>query len=1187
MTTWMIVLLIAVILVILVLLVALAWAIVGWRRRRAAAAGPRPTGPSTSEQLRALWQPFYRHLPMRALHFPTVVVMGDAGVGKTHLIGCHVDWRGQSHQFRPSVDRGTALQLYLGPEIVVHELSAAVLRDVGQPMKRALRSLWSNMGPSATVVLALDARTLLATPPAALRELAQLARGKISLFPARCRAGVDVRIHLGHLDQIDGYPEFAAAIGADYGALELGASGDGRADAERLVATFDAHLAHALTSRTGEEFDRLVRFYAVLPQLIAALTPMLEALRGKDELFAERHPASALYLGSLLPRSHVGEPFAVDRGLIRKSLGRQRRRGLRGSLALAAGLTAVEVLLMAWHAGRIAAAERAIAEFESIQDHQHDVDEGETRAAENVVAAKDAMRDSEILWLRWSYRPDKVHVDDHFEQVIREAYLEPRLSNHDRIELLFVTALIYASHDNDLGRLVLANPTMWADELGLTEWMIEAYVESSLEPYARAVELPAEHDLTGGREWSDYLIDLVGMLRDTTISPEEAARLTANLPKLRGLHQYEVLAELLAIFADDPLLADRLAPLLAGRIDHWSGSNYEGIAALRAMISTLEITTKETGDWGLAQLVRELGRPASPGATPRSLIETENFQVDSAVFEAVVVRTRRHELIAAVLDRLARTRPLGGREFFATDASYPDAGVVHGFGAGSQSKISGVYTKASFEAEVAPVLRFAATQLSVDAEPSAEPGADVIALTDEDRRRLDQVIRTATGSYAAAYQRELINYYEGFEFDPGSDVALPFAIKAFAQSSSWFTEFLLAVSRNAALDLPAAEDDAYEYFEPMKLALDDFAPLVALLAEDAGQTPGLEPYQVLIADLQKRVTAAVGESGDPEADTLVPRLSALGSLALGVAKGTDKDHEAMIGDWLYGAGLDPSWYGPFLAPAEAVRERGLLDIRAKVATAWLYDVRPLVDPLLTKYPFDPSAGEDAGVDELESIARRQAEPGTFWDGFDRLIRPAMATGELAMIEGVVAPGGMMAMTRDLERLSTMLWNEEGERVPLEVVLRIEALPSDVHDGKVASMAVISSGGASVFGFNQRPEPQTMQIEWWDQGASVVLLKMTAPESNGRDESRYRLVTEGTFSFHRLLDLGVSRDFGKLVTPTEMAISRATRCDRRPAGTRRLSMAWPVVVDTAGNEVRSVSVVIDSDPWVAFAIRDCR
>lgn len=1168
--------------VIFVLAIAIVLAVVIWQRKRARAA-PQPTGPSVSDRLRGLWLPFYRNLPARALHFPTVVVMGEAGVGKTHLISCHVDWRGQTNQFRPSVDQGAALQLYLGPEVVVHELSAVVLRDVSRDMKRALRSLWTNMGPSATVVLALDARTLLSTHPAALREFAQLALGKISLFPAHCRDAVDVRIYLSHLDRIEGYPEFAAAIGADHGALELNTTGQGQPDADRLVATFDAHLAHALTRRTGEEFDRLVCFYEALPKLIHGLSSVLEALRGKDEAFADRHPASSLYLGSLVPYSHVGDPFAIDRTLIGGSVGRQRRRGLRGSLALAGGLSVAEALLMIWHAGRIDAAEQAIVRFERVQDHTDDVNEEETDAAADVVAAENAMHASEILWLDWAYGPQKTHVDEHFETAIRKAYLEPKLSKTDRIQLLFVTALIYAADDNALSEHILANSAMWADELGLTEWVIEAYVQSSREPYDKPLALPDENTLTGGREWSDYLVDLDGMLRDTTLSPEEVTRLSTTLPRLRSREHYAVLDELLRILKNDPKLSGRLGPLWTGDLDRWEGENYAGIASLRAAIAELELEPGETKDWGLAQLVRELQLP-SPSSTHPYTIKIDEFSLDSTKFDAAVERTRRHELIDAVLDRMGRSRPGGGREFFGS-TTYANVGVIRGFGEGSQSKISGFYTKAAFEGEVAPVLHFAGKQLAV--EPG--PAADTIALTTEDRQRLDRAIRAATGSYAAAYHQELSGYYHSFEFDPGSDLALPFAIKAFAQPVSWFTEFLLAVSRNAALELPEAKEGEYDYFEPMRLALGDFAPLVALLAEDAGLIPGLEPYQGLMAGLQKRVTDVVGETGDAEATDLVSRLSALGSLALSVAKGDgkEKDYRVLVEDWLFGAGLDPGWYGPFLAPAEAVHQRGLLDIRTTVATAWLYDVRPLATPLLVKYPFDPNASEDASIEEIETIVRKQGEPGTFWDSFDRLIRPAMKASEWAMVPGVVPPGGMLAMSADLDRMAELLWNDKGDRVPLDVVFTIKALPPELHNGEVASMVVVSAGGASVSGFNQRPEPQTLKLPWWEQGDSAVVLKMTAPQSNGRDGSRYRLNANGTFSFFRLLDLGISRDFGKQVTLTEAAISRGTRCNRPPVGTRNMHMGWAVALNSAGNKTRTVNVVLDSDPWKPFAIRDCR
>jgi len=36
----------------------------------------------------------------------------------------------------------------------------------------------------------------------------------------------------------------------------------------------------------------------------------------------------------------------------------------------------------------------------------------------------------------------------------------------------------------------------------------------------------------------------------------------------------------------------------------------------------------------------------------------------------------------------------------------------------------------------------------------------------------------------------------------------------------------------------------------------------------------------------------------------------------------------------------------------------------------------------------------------------------------------------------------------------------------------------------------------------------------------------------------------------------------------------------------MKMSWPVALDSSGKQVRSVSVVIVSDPWAAFAVRSC-
>lgn len=1202
---WLTVLIIAVVIVVIALLI---WAIVIWRRKRAAAAAPRPVGSSAGDRLRALWEPFYRELPARALHYPTVVVMGEAGVGKSHAIATRVDWRGQTKQYQASVDHGAAMQLYLGPDVVVHELSAAVLRDVGPELKRSLHGLWRHMGPSATVLLVLDARSLLTTTPQALRELAQLVRGKISLFPARCRETLQLRIYLSHLDRIEGYEVFAASLGQDHPGLAL-ESGDAKQEATRLLAAFDGHLAHALTARSGLEFDRMVQFYAELPQLIAGLGPLLDALSGTGEPFAERYTVSDLYLGAALPHSHVGDPFVVDRSQISVSVDRQHRRGLIGSAAMAASLAGVLLGLFGWHGRRVAAAEHAVARFEAVQDRQADVSEAETRAANDVTDAVEAMYASEILWFAASFRPDKRDIDGSFEQAIRHAYLEPDLDNPDRLALLYVTSLIYASRDNELGKLIRENRVMWADELGLSEWVIDAYVQSSHEPYDRPVTLPATIEQTG-REWTLYLRQLDTSLRDGLLDGQEVEQLQRDLPRLRGPREYQVLSEVRELLRDDDNLYDRLAPLLSGSFDSWAGTNHAALESLSQVIRELDLRPGKIDGWGLARLIRGLDEIAGVAAAPY-VLDTQDVHIDSEALMAVILRSRRHELIEAVLGQLEARPRAGGRAFFDQGARPVDAGLVRGYGGGPTRAIPGVYTKDAFDGQVAPVLRFAeqlagvstATVAEAEPPPTSEATPEVAApaaptaidLFPTDKARLERMILAANTAYAGAYRRALDEYWNSFTFAPGSEIALPYVLEPFAAPNTWVSEFLLTAAHHANLGLPPADADPAKIYEPLREALADYGPLLTLLAEDKGTVPGLAPYQGLMAKLQQRVAEAAAISGDPDGEELILRLSGLGALALGISLGTEDDYAELVSEWLFGAGIDSDFWTPFMAPVQAVRNYGRADIRQKVATAWIYDVRPVVEPLLDKYPFSPASNEDAGIAELETIARKQGElPGTFWEAFDRLIRPAMADDRLAMLVGVEPPPGMLAMVRDLERLSSTLWDEKGEPLPLKVELRIEPLPIGAVDGRVATMASIGSGGGSVFGFNNRPDRQVLEIDWWSQGSSVVSLTMSTPVSEQDvlaggakpDERKFRSFASGEFSFFRLLDQAASPDLGNREDPiTVVAMQRATRCSRQgPSGTKGVTLSWGLLV---GADVREVSVVVLSDPWSVFAVRNCR
>lgn len=1194
-------------LLVAALLAALVWAIVAWRRRRLGAASTRPVGPSLASYLPRLWRPFYRMIPARARHFPTIVVMGAAGVGKTHAITSHVDWRGQANQFRRSVHHDAALQLYLGPNIVVHELSGPLLRDVSSGARLALWRMWRRMGPSATVVLVLDARTLLTTPPAALRELAQLVRGKIGLFPRRCQASLEVRVLLSHVDQIDGFEAFAGVVGADHEPIELEALGPEPRDAARLVANFDAHLAYALTTRGGEAFDHLVRFYAALGELLTGLWPFLVTLRGRDEPHATPLLAGGLYLGSLTPRCHVGKPFRISEELITASLGRHHQRGLRGALAVMACGFASVAGLTEWHRARIADAEALMAELhdriaitaEVRECEDLDPTEAEMHALTDEAAAIHAYKDSQLLWLTSAWIERKRAIQESFEVTIRYTYLYPKiLCSSDRLQLHYVMALIYASHGNELGTIVLGNRALWARELDLSEDVIEHYVEAS-SPDMSGVDPEEPEELAAlggmGREWSEYLADLQAKLDparpDTaTITAAEASELRRRLPPLLTPDEYAVLMDVRAAFKRAKQLRGQFEQLLiVDPIDLWTEEQYETLRALKEALGDLlpwvsrGTDPQSTSGWGLGDLVAALKeRPPAISEDFAITMHRKSAVLKGPALSALFERSRARILITQVLPRITQGRAEGSA-FFRQSDRFARAGVVAGYGGRATESIRGYYTKEGYVQRVEPVLRHAAERLA-PALCDPEGGAlAALGMTLEDAGLLDQEILTQAEQYADAYQHELLDYYTSMELDPATEFTLPFVLQAFTQPSSWFIDFLRAVADNAALDLPA--DDPYT--APLANSLGTFKPLIELLASKDGAIPGLGPYRKILGTLEP----ALG--GSPESHDgaeLHHRLTPLGNLTLGALQTPGSGFEGQVEQWLEGAGLAARWHGPFLAPVEEAHRLGIDNIDLEVKRAWRDEVRPIVRPILGAYPFSPAATAEVDVDEMEALVRIQGkDPGAFWTTFDRLLGPATTrvAGVHDMLPELDEPAGLLAMTRDLERTSRILWDADGKRVPLKVVLAPLVLPREPHEDRYAAMAYLRSGGGAVYGFNQRQDPQTLELQWWNQGISVVSLEMR-PEVTSVGTRTTTIEEDGPFSFYRLLDRAETGRFPRRrPTLTEMAIERATRCAPGQAiSSKPLTVVWSVSIGDTSMATRDVRMVLRSDPWLAFSVRSC-
>lgn len=1156
----------------LLVLIALAIAIVLVRRRRAR--GTASSGPSLAERLERVWKPFYRSLPRHARHFPTVIVMGEAGAGKSRLIDTHVDWRGQSHQFLPGAAQGDLLQIYLGPDAIVHEVSASLLHDTSAGARRALSRLWRRLGRGpAVVVVVVNAQDLAMPRPDALRGLAQLVRGKLRVIAAR--RPVELRICLTHLDQVPGYQELAYVLGTRMRGLALDPAA-GQSVGDVIAAQLKAELTRALVRQRHDEFRRMVAFCQSFPARFAALTPFLRSLAG-DEPFAPRYRLDSLCLSAAGRDCQIGLPFAVSRTAVIHSLRVARRRHTAASLALGGSLAAGLVGVGVWHSGRIGQAETAVEALTMAADSRPSSSDALAIDATERAAAAEIVRlhDSEILGLEHSFVPRKQRLRARFLDTVRQSYLLPRIRpGASRVELLYVASLIYAAQGTELGALVIAEAQRWAERIDVPEHVITDYVRLSEQPWDGRISLPAPgatHAALEAADWRPYLTELGRLLGQERMAPAELEALRARTPIVTSSEELRLLAVVAELLGQDPALRGQLAAILAQPRDSaWVRANHADLAAVTDLVRRAHLRVPEVPGWPLVRLVREIeavSLPVGPHPLYTFDIEGERLAVDAGAWAALLARSRTGLMLDAFSTDLASSKR---DAFFPAGVNLPAAGAVAEVpNQGPSELIRGPYTRAAFDAYVAPVLQ------AIDEhgwQTGAQDGAR-LPMGPADQARLTSLVNDSANQYARGYGRELERYYRSFRFEVTTPVALAPALSALTQPSSPLVAFLRVVARqaapvgatpstadgaDAAVDGTATTASEISAFAPMRQAVAPFAPVTALVVEDdKGNLPHLEPYQKIIAGLVPVASASasppVAAAGDAAAADAGLPLSPLGTLAMQAMDAPDQDQREAVRLWLTSVGVYNEWQEPFLAPVQRVYRLGTANIEAEAGRAWRKQIRPLASEVLALFPFRRSARTAVTADELELALRAQGkEPGSFWLAFQQYLGTVTTRdrkGRWHMRGHLDAPDGMLPLVNALAQLSETLWDQDGARVPLTFEVTPRPLPRKSVDGRVATLAYLDSNGTSVHAFNQRPSSRAFTFSWWDQTSASVGVMLSAPEGNGQAYSID--VVEPDWSLYRLLEQGkLSED---------------------------LELSWRVSI-TGTRETMRVRFVLDRDPW---------
>jgi hypothetical protein len=641
------------------------------------------------------------------------------------------------------------------------------------------------------------------------------------------------------------------------------------------------------------------------------------------------------------------------------------------------------------------------------------------------------------------------------------------------------------------------------------------------------------------------------VLGQERLAPAELEALLARTPIVSDGDELRLLAAVADLLGHDAALRGRLAPVLAQPRDSaWVREHHADLAAVTEMVRRAHLRVPAVAGWPLERLVREIqavSLPAGPYPMYSFLgvdLGGETFAIDAGAWESLLARSRSGLMLDAFLSDLSVTQ----REpFLPAKLDLPDEGAVSEVpNQGPSQVIRGPYTRAAFDAYVAPVL------LVFDQEDAVR-----LPLGPADSARLESLVHQSAATHARGYGRELESYYRSFRFEVTTPAALASALSALIQPSSPLVAFLRTVARQATLE--GMGDGAA--FAPMRQSMAPFAPVIALLAEDdKGNLPHLEPYQKIIAALLPVAAAPAPAPAPPgaeaSADAGLP-LSALGTLAMQAMDAPDQDQREAVRLWLIGVGVFDDWQQPFLAPVQRVYRLGTANIEAESERAWRRQVLPLVSDLLDQVPFRRDARTAVPATELEQVLRSQGkEPGSFWLAFQQYLGTVTTRdrkGRWHMRTHLGAPDGMLSLANALARVSDELWDGDGTRVPLTLQLTPRPLPRKSVDGHVATLAYLDTGSTSAHAFNQRPEARSFTFPWWDQTSASVGVMLSEPDG---DSQAYSIdVAEPDWSLYRLFQRGhLSED---------------------------MELSWRIPI-TDSDSIR-VRFILDADPWAVFRL----
>lgn len=762
---------------------------------------------------------------------------------------------------------------------------------------------------------------------------------------------------------------------------------------------------------------------------------------------------------------------------------------------------------------------------------------------------------------------------------IRRAYLLPAVERYKgpaaRDRLVYSLGALYAASNNSLGAMVQAGIGDWASAIPIPEAVLLKYVRLSTNTWPEPVLVTLPPSTTAGQSpldslepWSQYLNALNETFQSQGLSRAQLQKLQLVTQRfaeaLVQVQRNQATERVVRTLSEQSpldikkLFGPSLSALLPPR---WLLDNAATLAQLFQLIVNTPLAAERPDQLNLSELVTMLTQnplEAAKRQQPSEQIFTfdlngKSYKFSSRRWQELLMRGRRADLLGAMAGiaspggkresgeekspgrrrRSKRARHAAQVVESSKDeppAEAPSKSAKRGAEEGviqpidreptSSQTLLPLYTKASFEQEVKPSL-LEGEQKLVSAGLSAN-----------ERELFSRFLLGRSQRYARNYRNANLAYILGYKPQEGGLAAVITMLTDLLQPNSPLLTRLRTVGENVALgELPGP------YLRPM---LDEnliLQPVVRLSAGKDGVYPEYEKYKLIIAAMLHTLDGSAQEltpampmsgGGDKEKKAAPPplfgdALPPAGRLALSILQGAESSPLKQVEAFLDKAGVSGDLRRPFLLPVQRVYRLGLRDLEHAVQSGWQKERAETLVPLLGRFPFSRRVEREIAADDLESL---KPPDGRFWRFVRGYVAPLCAEREGGVLVPLPNRLGGLALPRDLlptiqsiGRLSRTLWNKDGTRQPISLVIKPLPLPALPPGGAAVTRSFFMCNGASVQGMNQLPTPHKLQIPWWQQENAAVGVDIGEAGSSSRQHLSID-VSGSQWSCYRLIDKAV-------------------------------------------------------------------